>query len=197
LVWLKDPVKAFFLHVQGSGAIHLPDGRLLRVGYAGKNGRPYRSIGQYLIEKGEIAPEAMSLQAIEAYLEEHPERIEEVLWHNESYIFFRKIDKGPVGSISVVLTAGRSIATDPAFYPRGGLAFLKTQQPVLDDSGEVTGWKPLNRWVLNQDTGGAIKGYGRVDLFAGSGKEAEWVAGRLKHSGMLYFLVKKEFGKME
>ena len=113
LAWLKDPVDCFFLHVQGSGVIRLPDGRELRVGYAGANGRPYRSIGKVLIDSGAIAADAMSLQAIRNYLAAHPEKRDEVMWHNESYVFFRWVSEGPLGSLDTVLTAGRSIATDP------------------------------------------------------------------------------------
>lgn len=193
LVWLNDPLDAFFLHIQGSGMIKLPDGRFQRVGFAGTNGRPYTSIGKFLLERGVMSSEEMSLQTIRAYLRAHPEVRDEILWRNESYVFFRWVEEGPLGSLNVPLTAGRSIATDTRYHPRGGLAFLETQKPRLDGKGEVTGWEPLHRWVVNQDTGGAIKGVGRVDLFFGSGEAAEWIAGRLKHPGRLYFLVKKEF----
>lgn len=192
IAWLNDPIKGFFMHVQGSGTIRLEDGRILRLGYAGTNGRPYRSVGKYMIEKGIMPSDAVSLQSIEIYLREHPEKMEEILWHNESYVFFRSVYEGPLGSIGVVLTPGRSIAVDPECYPKGGLAFLETQKPVLDSTGNVVGWEPLRRWVLDQDAGGAIKGPGRADLFVGSGAGAEWIAGRLKHPGTLYFFVKKE-----
>jgi membrane-bound lytic murein transglycosylase A len=192
LVWLRDPVDVFFLHIQGSGMITLRDGSVMRVGYAGTNGRAYRSIGKYLIDKGVMNSSDVTLQAIKTFLKGNPEIREEVLSHNESYIFFRKVEDGPVGSINVVLTAGRSIATDPQHHPRGALAFLEAEKPRMNDSGEVVAWEPLHRWVLNQDAGGAIKGVGRVDLFCGSGEAAERVAGRMKHPGRLYFLVKKE-----
>jgi membrane-bound lytic murein transglycosylase A len=97
-----------------------------------------------------------------------------------------------LGSINVPLTAGRSIATDPLFFPKGALAFLETKKPRLDTQGQVLGWEPLQRWALNQDTGGAIKGPGRVDLFCGTGEAAEWTAGRMKHPGRLYFFLLKE-----
>ncbi len=191
LAWLRDPVEAFFLHVQGSGIIQLPDGHSFRVGYAGANGRPYRSIGKVLIDRGVISREEMSLQALRSYLRDHPESRDEVMWHNESYVFFRQVKDGPMGSLNVPLTAGRSIATDPRYHPRGALAYLETTKPRIDAAGRVTGWDPLARWVLNQDTGGAIKGPGRVDLFCGTGYEAGELAGRMKYSGKLYFLVKK------
>ncbi len=191
LVWLKDPVDAFFLHVQGSGLIKLP-AESRRVGYAGSNGRPYRSVGKFLIDKGLMSADGMSLQAIRGYLKAHPEMVDEVLAQNESYVFFHWVKEGPVGSVNVPLTSGRSVATDPQFHPRGALSFLETQKPILDAQGNVTGWTQLHRWVLNQDSGGAIKGPGRVDLFCGTGDSAEWTAGRLKHPGRLYFLVKKD-----
>jgi membrane-bound lytic murein transglycosylase A len=113
------------------------------------------------------------------------------MWHNESYVFFRWVKEGPMGSLNVPLTAGRSIATDPRSYPRGALAYLETVQPRVDEAGQVISWGPLRRWALNQDTGGAIKGPGRVDLFCGTGDQAEAIAGRMKHPGKLYFFVKK------
>jgi len=192
LAWLKDPLDAFFLHVQGSGMIRLPGGESVRIGYAGTNGRPYSSIGKYLIDEGVMSSEEMSLQSLRAYLGSHSEILNQVLWQNESYVFFRWVEDGPMGSLNVALTAGRSIATDPRCYPKGALAFIESEKPRLNSDGQVTRWEPLSRWVLNQDTGGAIKGLGRVDLFCGSGEAAEWIAGRLKHPGRLFFLVKKE-----
>ncbi|GKT08082.1 murein transglycosylase A [Desulforhabdus sp. TSK] len=192
LAWLKDPIDVFFLQVQGSGMLRLPDGKMRRVGYAGANGHPYRSIGKYLLEKGVMAAEEITLQSLKDYLRNHPLERDEILSYNESYVFFRWIDTGPIGSINVPLTAGRSIATDPQFFPKGALAFLETKKPRLDAQGQVLGWEPLQRWVLNQDTGGAIKGPGRADLFCGTGEAAEWTAGRMKHPGRLYFFLLKK-----
>jgi membrane-bound lytic murein transglycosylase A len=191
LVWLNDPIAAFFLHIQGSGLIALPDGTARHVGYAGSNGRPYRSIGRVLVEQGVITPDAVSLQTIRSYLESHPETLHDILCSNESYVFFRWEEQGPLGSLGVAVTANRSIATDHRYYPKGGLAFLISEKPILDSTGEVLGWEPLQRWVLNQDSGGAIRGPGRIDLFCGTGETAEWTAGRLKHDGTCYFLLKK------
>ncbi len=191
LAWLKDPVDCFFLHVQGSGVIRLPDGTLRRVGYAGVNGRPYRSIGKTLLEKGVIARDDMSLQAIRKYLKSNPGESDAIMWENESYVFFRFISQGPVGSLDRVLTAGRSVASDPKFHPRGAVAFLVSERPKLDQSGQVVGWERLNRWVLNQDTGGAIKGAARIDLFCGTGETAEQIAGPMKQPGQMYYFIKK------
>ncbi len=191
LLWLNDPIGAFFLHIQGSGAIRLPKGVMQRVGYAGANGRPYSSIGKKLQEMGAITPEAMSLQSIRSYLEEHPEIRDKILWSNESYVFFRPVKDGPVGSLGFPLTPGRSIATDHTVYPKGALALLRTEKPRFDASGQVVEWEPINRWVLNQDTGGAIRGPGRVDLFCGTGETAEQTAGRMKQPGALLVLIEK------
>ena len=191
LVWLEDPVDVFFLQIQGSGRIRLEDGTWIRVHYAGSNGRPYRSIGRLLIREGAVSREAMSLQRLKAYLRDHPERREAILNYNESYVFFEEVAEGPLGSLGFPLTPGRSVATDLALFPPAALAFIRTQQPVVEE-GTVSDWKPLTRFVLNQDSGGAIKGPGRVDVFFGSGSRAEAAAGHLKHPGELYFLLLRE-----
>ncbi len=191
LVWLRDIVDGFFLHIQGSGAIHLPDGQVMRVNYAASNGHTYRSIGRWLIRQGRLSAEQVNLQSLQHFLRTHDEERADVLSHNPRYIFFRKVQKGPVGSLGLVLIPGRSIATDPRLFPAAGLAFIQTQQPVLNADHQVVDWKPLSRFVFNHDTGNAIKGPGRVDLFWGSGKAAEAAAGRLKHQGLLMLLVKR------
>mgnify|MGYP003734669409 FL=1 len=192
IAWFADPVDLFFLHIQGSGMICTDDGPCFQVSYAQSNGRPYRSIGKLLIDSGRATREDLSMQGIKRYLRERPEEIREILNHNESYVFFRTVEEGPVGSIGVALTGGRSIATDPAVFPRGALAFVKTRKPAIGPGGEIRSWVPLTRFVLNQDTGGAITGAGRVDLFFGRGREAEIAAGHLKEEGELYFLVVKD-----
>jgi membrane-bound lytic murein transglycosylase A len=191
IAWVDDRIDLFFLHIQGSGKIRLPNGELLQVGYAMKNGHPYRSVGRYLLETGRIQPQDGSHRSIKRYLREHPEELSEILNHNESYVFFRVVAQGPVGSIGEILTPGRSIATDAAVFPRGALAFIRARKPVFDKEGNVETWVPFTRFVLSQDAGGAIKGAGRVDLFCGTGEEAERVAGSLAERGELYFLVKK------
>ena len=192
LVWLRDPVDCFFLHVQGSAVIKLnPDGKQVRLGYAGANGRPYHSIGKDLIDSGEVPPEQMSMQAISAYLRSHPDSQNAIMWKNESYVFFKWVAQGPMGSLDVVLTAGRSIATDPRVHPSGAPAFLVSEKPVYDSSGKIQRWERFGRWVLNQDSGGAIKGAGRIDLFCGTGEAAEMIAGPMKQRGELYYFIKK------
>ncbi|MCI0572253.1 MAG: MltA domain-containing protein [Myxococcaceae bacterium] len=193
LAWAKDPVALFFLEVQGSGTLRLPDGSERRIGYAASNGRPYRSIGSLLIQEGAIPRETMSMQALRAWLAGNDGERDRVLHHNESYVFFRFLDGAAVGSLGRPVTPGRSIATDARLFPRGALAFLQTERPVSDAQGTLT-WQPLSRLVLNQDTGGAIRGAGRVDMFWGRGADAELAAGLMKQKGRLFFLVPRGLG---
>lgn len=191
ILWCSDPIDIYFLQIQGSGKADLGDGRIVSVLYDGQNGRPYRSIGKYLIEIGAIKREDMSMQAIRKYLRDNPDRLFEILNQNPSYVFF-KIDTGPsVGSIGAPLTPGRSIATDTRLFPKGALALIETEKPVIEN-GNVKEWKAFARFVLNQDTGGAIKGPGRADIFWGQGPEAEIAAGYMQQEGRLYFLLKKK-----
>ena len=197
LVWLNDPIDRFILHIQGSGRVRFPDGRSVFVHYAGKNGHPYRSVGKYMADEGILPRDKVSMQSIRAYLRQHPDELHDILSVNPSYIFFRLEEEGPVGSLGEVLTEGRSIATDSRLFPKGGLAFVSGTIPVVDFDENVTEWKPFSRFVFNQDTGGAIRGAGRVDLYCGSGKRAERVAGRLRNDGRLFFLLKKPAGESE
>lgn len=192
IAWLSDPIDVFFLHIQGSGTIRLPDGKTFQVSYAERNGRAYRSIGRYLVDKGCISEKEITHRGIKRYLREHPEEMDDILNYNESYIFFRRVEGGPIGSLGVTVTGGRSIATDPEFFPRGALAFIKLRKPVFDDAGEIISWTGLSRFALNQDTGGVIKGPGRVDIFCGRGEAAERTAGSFKEEGDLYFIIKKK-----
>ena len=191
IAWVEDPLDLFFLHIQGSGRIALEDGRILHVGYDAKNGRPYRSIGQLLIDEGRIPRDEISMQRIKAYLRENPSEAERVLHHNPSFIFFRVVPDGPLGALNFTLTPGRSLALDLKMFPPAALAFTETMKPVGDAFGRVQAWTPCRRFVLNQDTGGAITGPGRADIFWGSGPYAELAAGHLKHAGTLYFIVLK------
>jgi peptidoglycan lytic transglycosylase A len=188
LAWARDPVDLFFMEIQGSGTLRFPDGRERRVGYAGANGRPYRAIGRLLIDEGQIPREAMSMQAIREWLRAHPEERQRVLQHNESYVFFRPLSGPPEGSLGRPLTPGRSVATDARLFPAGMLAFLDTERPERAPDGTAR-WAPLTRFVLNQDTGGAIRGAGRVDFFWGRGEAAAFAAGVMRQPGRLYFFV--------
>lgn len=192
LVWLADPVEAFILHVQGSGRVVLPDGVERRVQFAAKNGREYRSIGRLLVERGVMPLSEVTLPRIVAHLRAHPDQQQEILHHNDSFVFFRWGDDnaaGPQGCLAEPLTPGRSVALDQACFPGGALGFLVSHKPVLNNTGEIVGWQPMARFILNQDTGSAIQGPGRMDLFLGAGSDAEITAGNLKHPGSLYFLL--------
>jgi membrane-bound lytic murein transglycosylase A len=191
ILWCSDIVDISFLQVQGSGKVDLGNGDILSVLYDGANGWPYKGIGRYLIDTGEMTKENMSMQAIREYLRTHPDQLTTILDQNPSYVFFR-LDTGPsIGSIGVPLTPGRSIATDSKLFPKGALAFIATQKPVIENNA-IKEWVPFTRFVMNQDTGGAIKGAGRADVFFGYGAEAELTAGYMQHEGELYFLVRKK-----
>ncbi|MCK9419740.1 MAG: MltA domain-containing protein [Nitrospirae bacterium] len=191
IMWCSDIVDIHFLQVQGSGKVDLGDGNILSVLYDGTNGWPYKGIGRYLIDTGAMTRENMSMQAIREYLRTHPDQLTTVLNQNPSYVFFR-LDTGPsIGNIGVPLTPGRSIATDSRMFPKGALAFIAAQKPVIENN-VITKWVPFSRFVLNQDTGGAIKGAGRADVFFGHGPDAELTAGNLQHEGELYFLMRKK-----
>jgi len=191
IAWLKDPLDVAFLHIQGSGRLLLPDGEELFVGYESSNGRSYQSIGRYLIERGLMDREEMSMQGIRSFLKGHPQLMGEVLNYNPSYIFFRIMKDGPYGNINVILTPGRSVALDSRLFPKGALCFISTRKPVINGSGEIIRWERFSRFVLNQDTGGAIRGAGRADLFWGSDEYAQIAAGHMKEEGDLYVLIKK------
>jgi membrane-bound lytic murein transglycosylase A len=188
LAWGRDPVDVFVMEVQGSGTLRFPDGRERRVGYAASNGRPYRSIGRLLIDEGHLPREAVTLPALRAWLAAYPAERARVLAHNESVVFFRWLDGPPLGSLGVPVTPGRSVALDARLFPPGAPGFLRTEQPVRGPDGRIA-WQPLARFVVNQDTGGAIRGPGRVDFFWGRGEAAELAAGLMRQPGTLYLLV--------
>ena len=183
LLWVDDDVDAFFLEVQGSGRVRLEDGRLLRVGFAGQNGHRYVAIGRTLLDKGELKPGEVSMQSIRAWLAANPDKMREILDSNPSYVFFRILEgEGPLGAQGVALTPGRSLAVDRSLLPLGAPVFVDLLHP--DSPGGR-----LRRLVVAQDTGGAIKGPARGDLFWGPGAEAGEIAGRMKAEGALYLLL--------
>lgn len=188
LLWVNDPVEAFFLEVQGSGRVQLDTGETVRVAYADQNGHPYKAIGRWLIEQGELAAEQASAQGIKAWIAANPSRMQELFNANASYIFFREEklpdpSVGPKGSLGVPLTGGRSAAVDPSQIVLGAPIYLSTTQPASD--------VPLQRLLMAQDTGGAIKGAIRVDFFFGFGTEAMENAGRMKQRGQVWVLLPK------
>ncbi|MBF0444388.1 MAG: MltA domain-containing protein [Magnetococcales bacterium] len=194
LVWVDNLVDLFFLQIQGSGRVELAEGGVLRVGYHEANGHPYHSIGRILIQEDAISREKMSLPAIRQWLRQNPSQRDRLLNANPSYVFFRKLSGGPYGNIAVALTPGRSIATDYRIFPRGAAGMLITTLPHFskNDQKNTVDWQQSARFIVNQDTGGAIRGPGRVDLFLGFGEEAEQTAGIMKQGGSkLYFIAPK------
>ena len=186
LMWVDDPVEAFFLEVQGSGRVSIEGGDTVRVAYADQNGHPYKAIGRWLVEQGELTPEQATAQGIKAWIAAHPARRQELLNVNPSYIFFREErlpdpGVGPKGALGVPLTPSRSVAIDPAFLPLGAPIFLSTTEPASET--------PLQRLVMGQDTGGAIKGAVRADFFFGFGPQAADNAGRMKQRGQIWALL--------
>jgi membrane-bound lytic murein transglycosylase A len=191
LVYVSDPVDAFFLQIQGSGRVALDDGSVIRVGYADQNGQPFRSVARVLIDRGELTLGEASMQGIRAWGRAHPDQLPALLDENPSYVFFREVPPpapgsreaaidGPIGSLGVPLAAGRSIAVDPRAIPLGAPVFLATTQPLSDI--------PLQRLVMAQDTGGAIRGPIRADFFWGFGDEAGQQAGRMRQQGAEWLL---------
>jgi len=195
IAWMKDPADLFFLQVQGSGILAAPDGTKLKIGYDGSNGRPYSSIGKYLIDQGAMRLSEISMGSIRGYLKNNPKQRDRVLFHNQSYVFFKLNGQeleGPKGNINVPLTPLRSVAADATAFPKGSLAYIRTEVPEFDEDWKHTGNKPVSHFVLIQDTGGAIKGTGRMDLFWGNGALAENSAGAMRSKGQLYFFVAKK-----
>jgi membrane-bound lytic murein transglycosylase A len=184
LCWVEDPVELFFLHIQGSGRITLDDGSRIMVSYAEQNGHPYRSIGKLLLDRGAMTRNQMSMQNIRAWARANPAQVRGLLDENPSYIFFRELGSGvetPPGALGIPLTAERSIAVDPRTVPLGAPVFLSTTWPSSSD--------PLQRLMVAQDTGGAIKGAVRADFFWGCGDEAGAYAGRMKQQGRMWVLL--------
>jgi membrane-bound lytic murein transglycosylase A len=186
IAWLSDPVEAFFLQVQGSGRIRLTDGRAIRVGFGGRNGHPYRSVGRELVRRGTFEAHQVSAQRIKRWVRENPESGAELLRHNPSFIFFREVnevppDRGPLGAMNRSVTALRTVAVDPDFAPLGAPVWIET-----------AGDAPLRRLMVAQDTGSAIKGPQRADVFFGTGAEAGEIAGRMRDPGRMLVLLPVE-----
>ena len=183
LAWLTDPVDLYFLQVQGSGRISLPDGTMMRVGYGGQNGHRYSSIGRVLVDRGVYEPHEISAPVIRNWVRRNRDEGRALLWENESYVFFREVsevpaDKGPLGAMNRSITEGRSIAVDPAFVTLGAPVWI-----------EKAGADPMNRLMIAQDTGSAIKGAQRADIFFGTGEEAGREAGQIKDGGRMVVLL--------
>ncbi len=194
LAWMQDPIDLFFLQVQGSGILVLPSGKRLKLSYAGSNGRPYSSIGKLLVEEERLLLEEVSMGRIREYLNTHPHELKRVLYHNFSYTFFHvnESEEHPRGSLNVPLTPHRSIAMDVTVFPKGSLGYLAADLPDFNKKLEYQGLRPFARFIVSQDTGGAIKGPGRVDVFWGNGAMAEKSAGMMRTFGKLYFIIAKK-----
>jgi membrane-bound lytic murein transglycosylase A len=188
IAWVDDAIELFFLQIQGSGRIRLGSGETIRLGYADQNGHPYRSLGRMLIDRGELPLEKTSMQGIKAWAKQHPEKLQEALNYNSSYVFFRELPAdlpGPLGALGVPLTARRSIAIDARFISVGAQVFLASTLPNSS--------QPLNTLMLAQDTGGAIRGAVRADFFWGFGDEAAALAGRMRQSGKMWVLLPNDY----
>jgi len=189
LLWVDDEIDLFFMQIQGSGQVRLDDGSGVRVSYADQNGHPYRSIGRWLIEQGELKADQASMQGIRAWTQAHPQRLRELLNANPSMVFFRELPLtggGPPGALGLPLTAGRSIAVDPRHLTLGAPVWLATTYPNSS--------RPLRRLVLAQDTGGAIRGVVRADFFWGSGLESGAQAGKMRQKGQMWVLLPRGSG---
>lgn len=192
LMWTDDPIDFFFLQIQGSGQVEMKDGQRVRIGYADQNGHPYRSIGKWLAEQGELKIDQTSMQGIKAWAAANPRRLQELLDVNPSMVFFRELPvegSGPPGALSVPLTPERSIAVDSRTTPLGSPVWLATTQPNSDE--------PLQRLMMAQDTGGAIRGPVRADFYWGSGAEAGAKAGRMKQKGRMWALLPKNYAPIQ
>ena len=191
VAWLENELERYFLHIQGSGVLEYPNGRRQGVRYQGSNKYSYNGIGKLMIRDGVITTSEGSMQGIKKYFAQNPQNISKYLNQNKRYIFFTLSDEGAIGSGGGELVGGRSIATDKSIYPAGGLVFIKVRQPVLDSNYKIKSWKPISRFVIDQDTGSAIRGKARADLYFGTGKEAGAKAGRYHEKGEVYYLIKK------
>lgn len=188
IAWLRDRLDAFLVQVQGSARLRLPDGSTMSIGYAGRTDYPYVSIGRELVNAGKIAAADLTLDAVQSYFQTHPDELDRYLPRNNRFVFFKETHGSPaIGTLRVPVTAGRSIATDRSLMPPGALALIYAELP--DPSGRTN---LVNRYVLDQDTGGAIRGAGRVDLFIGTGNSAQDQAGLINHDGSLYYLLLRQ-----
>lgn len=191
ILYVDDKITLFFLHIQGSGIVRMEDGGSIRLNYADSNGLPYISIGKQLIHDNEIPREQMSMAAIMDYFQRHPEKIDHYFNQNPSYVFFKEGEDGPYGSTGVIVTGYRSIAADLSYFPKYGLAYIETDIPEGKDENGNIRTRPFFALAFDQDSGGAIKGPKRIDIYFGEGENAAFRAGFMNYNGTIYYLKKK------
>lgn len=194
IVWVKDPIALFFMHIQGTGYVKLPSGKVLTVGYADQNGHPYTAVGKILVQQGEIPLANISLQSIRQWMIDNPDKQQQLMNHNPSYVFFRLIS-APLGALNVPLTSGRSIAIDRKKIPLGAPVWIETSYPVVKASNPklqkliADSQSKIHRLMMAQDTGGAITGAVRADIFWGEGENAKLLAGHMNQKGKMFVLL--------
>lgn len=188
LVWFSDPLDAFLAHVNGSAFVRVEDGRLVRFGYAGNNGREYTSLARELVRDGELPADHSGIPSLREWARRNPGKVEGYLRRNERFVFFAPIEGNPRGSLNLEVEAGRSLATDKSLFPRGALVFVETHT----GGAELRGGPVVRQFMLDQDTGGAIRTAGRADIYLGIGEEAGAAAGEMKAEGQMYYLFLRE-----
>ncbi len=192
IAWLSDDVDRFFLHIQGSGQLQFVDGTSMGAHFSGTNDYEFGGLGKRMIKDGVIDLSQGSMQGIKKYFKKHPEDIQKYFFYNKRYVFFKLSNKGnPRGSGGGELIGGRSIATDKKIYPAGGLAFVKLRKPILNKENEIIKWENFSRFMVDQDTGNAIRGKGRADFYFGMGDIAGAKAGHFHERGDVFYIVKK------
>ena len=196
IAWLTDWADAFFIHIQGSGRVRLADGSLIRLAYAAKTGQPYSGIGAILVERGVFSRDRMSMQATRAWMKQNGQAARELMWENKSFIFFREVEVsdprlGPPGAQQVSLTPRRSLAVDRALWMFGTPVWLDTMTP----SGPAGKMETFRQLMIAQDTGTAIKGHARGDVFWGAGEQAALTAGHMKSAGMMIVLLPRDVAR--
>ncbi len=191
IAWVSSKLDRLYLEIEGCGDILLSDGSSLHIQYQAKNGHAYSSIGKYMMRSKNLPAGEVGILHLKKYFAKHPDELQAALNINKSFVFFTVGSGKSLGCLNVPITPGRTIATDRSVFPAAALGFIQSKKPVVDGQNKVRGWKNFGRFVLNQDTGGAIKGAGRGDIYFGGGEYAEIAANTLKHSGKMYFMVLK------
>ncbi len=191
IAWVSSKLDRLYLEIEGCGDLLLPNDKSLHIQYQTKNGHSYSSIGKYMMRTKNLPANQVGILHLKKYFAKHPQELQEALNINKSFVFFTRGNGESLGCLNVPITPGRTIATDRSIFPPAALGFIQSKKPVVDKQNKVKGWENFGRFVLNQDTGGAIKGAGRGDIYFGGGEYAEIAANTLKHSGKMYFMVLK------